>query len=63
MPFIRGRYYMNPAYGRAIEIARDSGGTLRNVSSAQHSASARWVTINGRHVLIAEPQDQHPLDS
>ena len=26
MPFIKGRFYMNPAYGRAIERARRANG-------------------------------------
>ena len=26
MPFIKGRFYMNPAYGRAIERARRASG-------------------------------------
>lgn len=26
MPFINGKFYMNPAYGRAIEHARKAGG-------------------------------------
>lgn len=26
MPFIKGKFYMNPAYGRAIERARSANG-------------------------------------
>ena len=29
MPFIRGRYYANPTYGRAVEAAREAEDALR----------------------------------
>jgi hypothetical protein len=37
---------MNPAYGRAVERARDAEATSEQVSG-EH-----WVTVNGRHILI-----------
>ncbi len=50
MPFLNGKFYMNPAQGRAAERAREQ----------QHldppDASSRWVTIHGHHILIHEPQ-------
>lgn len=55
MPFVNGKFYMNPAYGRAVEGARDAedlpGQPDRN-DQGDH-----WVTINGNHVLIHEGQD------
>lgn len=56
MPFIRGRYYMNPVYGRVIENARASESPLRPVTANQQQTGSRWVTLNGRHVLIHEAQ-------
>lgn len=100
MPFINGKHYMNPAYGRAMERARargklgvtplvyyydnaeretgpselDSGhdalenrGIIENFAGSQKPTHAgrgseksdgRWVTINGRHVLIHEGNEQ-----
>jgi rare lipoprotein A (peptidoglycan hydrolase) len=57
MPFINGRFYMNPAYGRVIENARNSEASQRLSAANQDRANARWVTINGRHVLIQETHD------
>jgi hypothetical protein len=54
MPFINGRFYMNPAYGQAVENARAAEGT-----SNQHEPqdpNAHWVTLDGHHVLIHETQ-------
>jgi hypothetical protein len=47
VPFINGKFYMNPAYGRSLEDARASEAT-----GGDHGG--HWVTINGRHVLIPE---------
>ena len=110
MPFIDGRYYMNPAYGRALqraraaEAARDaeakanrqrsrslqllpsfedagvpSGQPIPRARDAdtpgvelldsesgspQQQEGGHWVTIDGRHVLIHEPQvKSKPLPS
>jgi hypothetical protein len=60
MPFINGKYSMNPAYGRAMERNRSRGMIVNFVQSRSGSESQRqeiesdshWVTINGRHVLI-----------
>lgn len=52
MPFVNGKFYMNPAYGRAVEGARDA-----ESSPGQPDRNGRgdhWVTINGHHVLIHE---------
>ncbi len=59
MPIINGRYYANPAYGRAIERARQReqfGGTrpARAGNGARARADGHWVTIAHRHVLIDE---------
>ena len=63
MPFINGRFYMNPAYGRVIENARNSGASQRLSAANQDRANARWVTINGRHVMISEAQNHQSSDS
>lgn len=47
MPFVNGKFYMNPAYGRAIENARAS-------ESTDGDQGGHWVTIDGHHVLIQE---------
>ena len=52
MPFINGKFYMNPAYGRALEDARASEEASRHNDSSQQEPDSHWVTINGRHVLI-----------
>jgi rare lipoprotein A len=49
MPFINGRFYMNPAFGRSIERSR-AADAHRPEPRAQDQD--RWVTIAGRHVLI-----------
>lgn len=50
MPLLGGKFYMNPAYGRALERAREAEDVLQR----NKLADARWVTISGRHVLIQE---------
>lgn len=60
MPYIDGRYYMNPRYGAAMERGRQSEGDAH--ASAQDSGQGQahsdsgghWVTINHRHVFIYE---------
>lgn len=51
MPFVNGKYYMNPAYGRGVENARES----KSVEDHDDDLASHWVTIEGRHVLIHEP--------
>jgi hypothetical protein len=51
MPFINGKFYMNLAYGRALENARAN-------ESTDGDQGGHWVTINGRHVLIQEQKPQ-----
>ena len=55
MPLINGRFYINPAVGRAIERAR-ADGRLGGSEATHHSEDPHWVTINHRHVLIEERQ-------
>ena len=53
MPFVNGRFYMNPSHGRAVERAR----AAKNSPNEQaQEPGAHWVTINGHHVLIGEMQ-------
>lgn len=60
MPFITGRFYMNPAYGRAVEGARGGVAKLEVLSNhsdqGQQSREIHWVTIGGRHAPIQETQ-------
>jgi len=56
MPFISGRYYMNPVYGRAVELARATQ-TARDDSQSEGQDS-HWVTIGERHVLIQNALNQ-----
>ena len=51
MPFINGKFYMNPGYGRAVERARGAEPASRQREQEQDQ-DAHWVTIDGRHVLI-----------
>ena len=55
MPFINGRFYMNPVHGRALERARAADGSSTERAQRQ---GARWVTIDGRHVLIQQAQEE-----
>ena len=66
MPFINGKFYMNPAYGRAVENVR-RGGAVPSLNAAPHSQGSgredrdgRWETINGNHVLIKETVAEGP---
>jgi hypothetical protein len=55
MPFIKGRYYLNPSYGRAVERARAR--TLAGEQpelDATDSPGGQWITINHRHVFIGQ---------
>jgi hypothetical protein len=54
VPFINGKFYMNPAHGRALERARAAESRASDPIPEQGS---RWVTISGRHVLIGETQE------
>jgi len=51
VPFINGRFYLNPAYGNSVERARASDNSPNEPAQQQ---GAHWVTIDGRHVLIGE---------
>jgi rare lipoprotein A (peptidoglycan hydrolase) len=59
MPFIGGKFYLNPAYGRGVERVR----ALETVPGRDHSEEqgpgAHWVTIDHRHVLIREAQQKN----
>ena len=66
MPFINGRFYINPAYGRVLERARAAEADSRHaepkgqqdrvplfvLANSEPEQDAHWVTINGQHVLI-----------
>ena len=61
MPFINARYYMNPAYGRALERAHAPQsepstlqGAPQSVQQDQPGENGHWVTIDHRHVFIDE---------
>ena len=56
MPFINGRFYMNPAYGRSVDQARAAEAASNQPGPQQQDPNAHWVTMDGRHVLIHESQ-------
>ena len=56
MPFVNGRFYINPAYGRALEAARAAEAASQRHDTDPQELAAHWVTIDGRHVLIHETQ-------
>jgi|ERR1700722_3563764 len=63
MPFINGRFYMNPAYGRALERARADEEPSRHNDSDRQESDGHWVTIDGHHVLIKESVSQRDSNS
>jgi rare lipoprotein A (peptidoglycan hydrolase) len=63
MPFINGRFCMNPAFGRAVESARDNGAASHQYESQEQDQDSHWVTINGRRVLIHEGQGGREQDA
>jgi hypothetical protein len=54
MPFINGRYYMNPAHGNAVERARYTKINAPAPQAHGQTSGAHWVTINDRHILIRD---------
>lgn len=54
MPFINGRFYINPAHGRALEQARAAEAASNQNGPQPQDPNAHWVTMDGRHVLIHE---------
>lgn len=54
MPFINGRFYINPAYGRAVETARLAEQRQTRAEDECETGGSHWVTIDHRHVLIHE---------
>lgn len=56
MPFIGGRFYINPAHGRALERARAAEGASEHGGQHDQEPGDHWVTIDGHHVLIRESQ-------
>src|SRR5579862_104876 len=56
MPDVNGKFYMNPAYGRAVEGSRGHKVALDKSARQLSTKDAHWVTIDGHHVLIQESQ-------
>ena len=54
MPFVNGRFYANPAFGRNVERARAAEAISQRQESSRQESNSHWVTIHGRHVLIKE---------
>ena len=55
MPWINGRFYMNPAHGRAVELARAAETAAQHpMPHEQQHDGTHWVTIDHHHVLIDE---------
>ena len=67
MPYINGRFYINPAYGRAVEAARAAAAArdaAPNHDQERQQQGGHWVTIDDRHVFIHERQvKSKPLPS
>lgn len=59
MPFINGRFYMNPAYGQAVENARAADAKSAPQRPQPQRPDDHWVTIQGRHVWLHEPHWNH----
>lgn len=57
MPVINGKFYMNPAFGRAIEAAR-AAESASNPRNRRQDPNIHWVTIDHRHIPISESQGQ-----
>lgn len=61
MPFVNGKFYINPSIGRVLERNRDRA-IIANFAQSQPQAESpeqrdsngHWVTINGRHVFIED---------
>lgn len=60
MPFINGRFYINPAQGRALEAARAANPAVHAQPSqaARDGNAGHWVTIDGRHVFIEDSRQK-----
>lgn len=60
MPWVNGRFYANPAYGRGLERIRadEAGPTLEDKKAGGENSGGRWVTIDGRHVFIQDGSDK-----
>lgn len=61
MPFVNGKYYMNPFHGVALARERlraadgqDAEPEIVSATGAQPRRGDHWVTIDHRHVLIEE---------
>lgn len=54
MPFVNGRFYANPTFGRNVERARAAEEISERQESNRQESNSHWVTIHGRHVLIKE---------
>lgn len=61
MPFINGRFYMNPAYGRALEQARslESGQNAAGENVAARSSDTHTSDKQGTLSEDKEPQAEH----
>lgn len=63
MPFVNGKFYINPTIGRVLErnkkraiIVNFAQGRPFQESAPQADSNGHWVTIDGRHVFIHEAQ-------
>ena len=65
MPFIKGKYYMNPQYGHGLErsLERHRAELASSQQSESQNSGAHWVTIEGRQVLIQEAQQEKSENS
>jgi|SRR5690348_3863903 len=59
MPFVNGKYYMNPQYGRAMERARTSRRGSLDAAIRSIRTKSLWPAIEG---LLGD-ESQSPSDS
>lgn len=58
MPLINGKFYMNPAYGRALERVRQPDANTETPVQQDQAADNHWVTIDHRHLFIEETRSR-----
>lgn len=57
MPFINGRYYMNPFYGRALEAAREAEEQNRKRAEADKAADGNQQLSEAHEESTGAPDD------
>ncbi len=58
MPYIRGRYYMNPVVGDALEAAREAEAALQASNTPQKWRAATQAKKRRRRKLVQRKRQQ-----